>query len=153
MSTKHRTPEEYENILKECLVYNTRRFTRLATNSLNQKLAPSGLRCTQYSILIAIGAQEGATMTGLSDYLGMDISTLTRSLDNLEQQGYISYESGNHREKHARLTDAGAAKIDEAYPLWEAEQKRFANLFDDGLIGRCRMFIERLIEDMKPSNR
>ena len=149
MSSKHRTPEEYENILNECLAYNTRRFTRLTTNSLNQKLAPTGLRCTQYSIMIAIGAKVGATMTILSDYLGMNISTLARSLDNLEQLGIIEYEQGSQREKRAQLTEAGIAKLDQAYPLWEAEQKRFAELFDDEVLGRCRIFIDRISEDMK----
>lgn len=121
--------KQFEDILNQCAVYNLRRLSRLTTNNLNHALLPTGLRCTQYAIMLAAGARPGSTMTTLADYLGMDISTLTRSTENLEHLGYFHFEYGNHREKYVYLTDIGTQKVSASLSIWEEEQKRFIEAF------------------------
>jgi len=121
--------QKYRNILSTCAMYNLRRLSRLTTNSLNRALLPTGMRCTQYSIMLAAGARPGSTMTALSEYLGMDISTLTRSCENLGQLGFLRFKSGKNREKLVYLTEAGAEKTAESFPIWEKEQKKFIDAF------------------------
>ena len=149
MSIKSRHPDDYQKILDTCLVYNIRRLSRLTTSSLNQTLSPSGLKCTQFSILVGVGAKPNASMTTIADWLGMDISTLNRSLENLEQLGLVTLTAGKQREKLANLTENGHATLEEFYPLWVAEQKKLTDMFDSGMIARCRTFFRRLYDHMK----
>lgn len=79
----------------------------------------------------------------------MDISTLNLSLENLEQLGFVTLTAGKQREKLANLTKNGHAKLEEFYPLWVAEQDKLTDMFDSGLITRCRTFFTRLYDHMK----
>ncbi len=149
MGITDNSPAEYEETLNQCAMYNLRRLSRLTTNSLNQVLIPTGLRCTQYAIMLAAGARPGSTMTVLSDYLGMDISTLTRSLESLAQQGFITFKSGKQREKLAYLSDQGAKKIEISQPIWEAEQQRFIEAFGVDSWNACIAAIHLFNDDLQ----
>jgi DNA-binding MarR family transcriptional regulator len=52
-------------------------------------------------------------------------TTLTRNLRPLIDSGWVAFSTGeDRREKLVRLTEAGAAKLEEAGPAWERAQKR-----------------------------
>jgi len=55
--------------------------------------------------------------------LGMERTTLTRGAALLERNGWVAIEGAEDgRERHLRLTPAGRAKLEAAYPAWKAAQ-------------------------------
>lgn len=130
-------PQEFEAYLQECASYNLRRITRLTTNSLNHALQDTGLRSTQLAIMVGAGAVPGGTMTIIAERLGLDISTLARSLDSLIDIGYIEIKSGKKREKLVYLTHLGKEKVDAAIKVWRNEHQKFLKQFGETDWQRC----------------
>lgn len=108
-----------------CVCTLLRRVTRAVTSHYDQALAAYGLTVTQYALLVHIGRSEQPSRTGLAATMGMDRTTLTRTLAPLERQRWVSSAaSKDRRERLLSLTLAGRAKVAEAYPGWEATQKQ-----------------------------
>ncbi|WP_197675016.1 MarR family winged helix-turn-helix transcriptional regulator [Halopseudomonas salegens] len=98
----------------------------MITRAYDEALRPSGLRITQFTLLVAIGYGAPGSISELADWLAMERTTLTRNLKLLEKEGLIETHAGaHHRARASGLTPTGKAKLDEAYPLWQAVQKRY----------------------------
>src|ERR1700743_2371316 len=73
-----------------CTGLQLRRAARLATQIFDAHLAPSGLTIGQFGIMIQLYAvARPVTMTELSNLIGMDPTTLNRTLKPLEAQKLI----------------------------------------------------------------
>lgn len=109
---------------KECYCLAARRYARTVTRLFEERLRPHGLRATQFSILAAL-ALKGPTRVGeLANVLGLERTTLTRSAERLERNGWIIVgRSQDAREHPLRLTTAGRRKLEEAFPAWEEAQE------------------------------
>src|SRR5262245_8595330 len=75
--------------LSPCVCNTLRMVTRAMTQLYDDTLRPSGLRVTQYSVLAALARMGSANLRQLTDALAIDQTTLTRSLNRLEQDGVI----------------------------------------------------------------
>ena len=111
---------------RRCACGNIRRATRSLTQYYDVFLKPSGIRATQFSVLLNIALNDGITIGDLAELLVMDQTTVTRNLSALKRTGFIEFALGNNdaRKKCLRLTPTGQAKLEEAMPLWENAQKR-----------------------------
>lgn len=118
-----------KEILTTCAVNNLRKLTRLTTNQFNEKIKGTDMRHTQVCVMLVVGLEPGKTLTAYADELGMDLSTLARSVETLEKSGFIELHSGKRRERLACLTPAGEEKIAEVYPLWQEAQSEFIAAF------------------------
>ena len=58
-----------------CACHKMREAARKITRIYNNALQPAGIKGTQFTMLAAVGLKEGATLTDLSAYLGMDRPT------------------------------------------------------------------------------
>ena len=122
--------------LLSCACFNTRTAARSVTKFYDNKLESSGLRITQYAILATIRTAGSITMQMLATVLGLDPSTLTRTLAPLETGGWLRIEEGDDRRKReAVLTAAGHHKVAECHALWaeaqsELEEKLGAERFE-----------------------
>jgi len=99
--------------------------TRAVTQLYDEDLRPSGLRVTQFSILATIARMGEANLRRLGDVLAIDQTTLTRSLNLLEQGGMterVPHPDG--RIKTMRLTSKGRRALEGARPLWAQAQKK-----------------------------
>ena len=69
-----------------------------------------------YSMLTEIGADDGVRASDLSSLFGLDKSTVSRQLDNLEQAGLINRcgERPGRRGNCLALTTEGRASLDAA---------------------------------------
>jgi DNA-binding MarR family transcriptional regulator len=109
----------------ECTAARLRRATRAIGRIYDQTLAPSGLRETQFSVLIAISLFGEVPLLRLAEELGLDLTTLTRNLQPLERAGLVSSSPGkDQRVRLLQLTAAGRRAVQRAYPLWEAAQRK-----------------------------
>jgi DNA-binding MarR family transcriptional regulator len=97
--------------------------TRVVTQLYDDCLRPSGLRVTQFSIVVTIARLGEASLTQLEDELAIDQTTLTRSVALLERDGVV--ERAPHpdgRIKAMRLTAKGRRTLEVARPLWAQAQ-------------------------------
>ncbi|MER3446839.1 MAG: MarR family transcriptional regulator [Candidatus Dadabacteria bacterium] len=109
----------------DCTCFNLRKATRAITQLYDESLRPTGLRATQFSLLIAIMILESVTVTRLAEIAVMDRTTLTRNLRPLEKKGLIKVVSGDdQRTRIVTLTTHGKEVLAKALPLWEKAQAR-----------------------------
>src|SRR5258708_14018191 len=103
--------------VENCTCFNLRRVTRVITQSFDAELRKYGIRITQTPILSALNARCGWSMAELSDWLGMERTTLVRNLRPLQRKGLIEV-SGGGRGGHAKLsiTDKGRTALRSMLP-------------------------------------
>ena len=89
-----------------------------------EALRPTGLRATQFSLLVATRLYGVTTINRLAKGLVMDRTTLTRNLKPLESQGLVRTNPGSEdrREREVTLTGAGQETLNKALPLWKEVQ-------------------------------
>lgn len=109
-----------------CACLHFRRASRAVTQLFDHVLEPSGLRATQFTVLVAIARSGSATVARLAETLVMDRTTMTRNLRPLERDGLIERVAGeeDRRTRTVRLTGRGEAALARALPLWERAQSR-----------------------------
>jgi len=114
-----------------CNCLALRQASRHLTQFYDQLLASSGLRTTQFSILIRLRLAGPMTINALAKALVMDRTTLGRNILPLEREGLIDVASGraDRRSKILRLTKAGAARLRAARAGWTQAQARFEAAF------------------------
>ncbi len=109
----------------DCACFNLRKTARAITQLYDEALRPSGLRCTQFSLLIAATMLEPVTVTHLAEIVVMDRTTLARNLRPLEKMGLMNVEPGDdQRTRIVTLTTRGKEVLSKALPLWEKAQDR-----------------------------
>ena len=106
-----------------CACANFRKVSRAITQFYDSALRPSGLRATQYTLMVPVALLGSPTITQLAEKLVMDRTTLTRDLKLLEGQGLVEISPGaDRRTRVVTLTDSGRQALAEALPLWEQAQ-------------------------------
>jgi|ERR1700739_3134724 DNA-binding MarR family transcriptional regulator len=109
----------------DCTCFSLRKTTRAITQLYDEALRPTGLRVTQFSLLIATVMLESVTVTRLAEIGVMDRTTLTRNLKPLEKKGLIKVTPGDdQRTRVVTLTTHGKEALSKALPLWEKAQAR-----------------------------
>ena len=108
-----------------CACANLRRATRAITQLFEEEMRPARLRITQFTILKALSTVPDARQGGLAYALGLDSTTLTRTLSLLRRQGYVAIQRGrDRRQRILSLTERGKTKVEQLTPHWERAQKR-----------------------------
>lgn len=110
--------------MQRCTCANLRKTTRSITQFYDRSLQPTGLRSTQYSLLINISLHGNISVGELGTRLLMDQTTVTRNIEILRRHGYIRIvkEENDARKKAISITEEGEKKLEEAVPLWEKAQ-------------------------------
>jgi DNA-binding MarR family transcriptional regulator len=105
-----------------------RRTSRVLTQLYENALRPLGLRATQFTILQALSFAGEVSQSRLGEILAMDSTTLTRTLQIMERQGWIAERRGEDRRQwRLRLAKAGETQFKRALPAWEKVQSRLRN--------------------------
>jgi len=126
-----------------CVGFNVRKASRLLGQIYDQALKPIGLKGTQFSLLMSVAGNQGATIGELSQLLGMERSTLSRNVLILQKKGLVTEEEGqDRRQQKISITDSGVSVLRKALPLWQEVQERLA-----GELGEER--IKNLLEDLQ----
>lgn len=108
-----------------CTCFNLRKATRVVTQLFDEELHASGLRATQFTLLVAVRLFGTATITELAETLVTDRTTLTRNLKPLKHQKLLTIKAGeDRRTRTVTLTAKGQEKLSQALPLWNQAQKR-----------------------------
>ena len=106
-----------------CVSFQLRRTSRAITQLYDAALEPSGIRSTQFALLVAIAKKEPISISDLGDMLVIDPTTLSRSLPKLERMGHIKVVDGaDRRERLVRLTAKGRSALEKSVPYWRKVQ-------------------------------
>ena len=115
-----------------CACANIRRAARAVTRLYDQELFGAGLEATQFTIIMALSRTGEVSQGILGDFLGLDSTTLSRSLRPLLREGWIRSKPGDdRREKRLDLTPEGRLKYKELLPKWERAQERLKQTMTD----------------------
>jgi DNA-binding MarR family transcriptional regulator len=114
-------------------------------------VASHGLTINDYGCLLALSraGEEGMRRVDLANELQLSPSGITRLLDRLEDQGLVGKGEckADARVSYAVLTEAGLAKLKEAWPKHiEAVERRVAGVLSDEEIETLRELLGRLSE-------
>ncbi len=114
-----------------CACLQLRRTARMATQVFEAHLQPAGVTIGQFGVLAQLygcSLLRGAvTIKELSGLIGMDPTTLNRTLKPLETQGLVGAgpDDRDRRARRVRLTPAGRERLIAAMPLWQAADREF----------------------------
>src|SRR5262245_30553736 len=109
----------------ECTAHGLRKASRALSRIYDEAMAPTGLRGTQFSLLVALSLAREAPVAKVADELGLDRTTLTRNLGPLERDGLVESVPGDDRRvRRLRLTERGHDALADALPRWERAQHK-----------------------------
>ena len=109
--------------MRNCVCFNLRRVSRVVTQFYHAELRRHGIRPTQTPILTALNAWTGWSMEELSDFLGMERTTLVRNLRPLERDGLVKIDGGGRGSRVAlSLTSKGKKELEAVEPAWRSAQ-------------------------------
>jgi DNA-binding MarR family transcriptional regulator len=142
-----------------CLNFNLRRTARAVTQYYDDALKPTGVKSTQFSVLMAVASSSTPEndavekkvtfdnkITDIARLAQCDRTTLTRSLKILETDKFIEVrksEPGNVR--RVFITARGIKKMKEIYPFWFHAQRELAKALSPGKTRDLR----HLLQDAK----
>ena len=130
---------------RSCACANLRKAARLVTQLYDESIRPSGLRGTQFALLMAVKGLGPVTVTKLAQSTMMDRTTLGRNLRPLEKRRLIRIMAGeDQRVREITLTDQGLEALMKALPFWKKAQSHMI----EGL-GEERL--NTLLNDCSPS--
>lgn len=112
--------------LRGCTCLSLRRATRRVTRLYDQALEPAGITITQFGLLAHLYALDGIPIGVLADLLGMDPTSLNRTLKGPIAAGLVR-DGADPKDRRVRaifITDAGITKLHEAAGLWRLAQDR-----------------------------
>src|SRR5262245_59390345 len=117
------TKELDMSAVQNCVCFNLRRVTRAVTQFYDSEMRRHGIRPTQGTILSSLQAKDSWTMAELSDWLGMDRTTLVRNLRPLQRDGLVEADGGGHGNRvELAITAKGRRQIEKITPAWKAAQ-------------------------------
>ena len=109
-----------------CVSFNFRKTARAVTSLFDAALQKSGIRSTQFAILVGIAKNQPVSIGDLAEVLVIDGTTLTRSLRLLQTDGLISISSrAAMRQRFLTITPKGKRVLARSLLVWRKTQERF----------------------------
>jgi len=109
-----------------CASFNFRKTARAVTSLYDAALQKSGIRSTQFAILVGIAKNQPVSIGDLAEVLVIDGTTLTRSLRLLQTGGLITISSrATMRRRFLTITPKGERVLGRGLLAWRKTQERF----------------------------
>jgi DNA-binding MarR family transcriptional regulator len=143
-----------KGVAADCPGFQARATARTLTRYYNACFKPLGLTAEQFSLLVGIGAAEGATLVDLAVSAGVDTTTLSRNVQNLEGRGLVRAEGGRGRAgKRLSLTSSGHGLMADALPVWNWAKAELSRRLGDTKLRTARQAMAELAKaaEMSPS--
>jgi DNA-binding MarR family transcriptional regulator len=108
---------------RDCVCLAMRTAARRITQGYDAALAGTGLRATQFSLLVMAHHLGAPSMKRLARMLNSDPTTITRNVQGLTKRRLLTLSPGRDlRERKVTLTEKGEATLLRALPNWRAAQ-------------------------------
>ena len=107
-----------------CYCINSRRLSNLITNKYDKHLQEIKLTVNQYSLLVNINQLEICSVSDLAIYVGLERTTLVRTLKPLFDKKLIEdISETTQRNRQIKITLKGKEVLEKGKPLWKQAQK------------------------------
>lgn len=108
----------------DCYCIKLRRAANIVSDIYDHCLDSMGLSITQYSLLGNLQKIESCSVTDLANYIGLERTTVVRTIRPLFSKGLISDASApNQRNKILQLTEKGEKILEQCKILWRDAQE------------------------------
>lgn len=115
-----------------CACANLRRAARLVTQLYEEAVRPAGVTGPQFTLLQALKLAPGLSQKQLAELLGIDSTTLTRTLALVEKRGWLSSRAATDRRAlRLGLSKKGEREYERVLPYWQSAQRRFKHALGD----------------------
>jgi DNA-binding MarR family transcriptional regulator len=132
-----------------CSAKKLRQLSRRVSQHFDAIVANAGLKTTQYSLLSQILALGPVRPADLAHAMEMDASTLTRNLQPLVAQEWVSVGPGvDGRSRLVTITALGREKRAESQRDWKRAQLAFNERIGEELVGRLHSVIDECLTQM-----
>src|SRR5262252_1990324 len=112
-------------VREQCVATKLRQATRAITQHYDAAMAESGLRSTQFTLLVALAQAPLVPLSKLAEVLVIDRTTLTRNLTPLVREGLVEEHPAEDRRIRAfALSTRGKKMLEQALPGWRKAQAR-----------------------------
>lgn len=110
--------------LESCGAWNLRLAARRAGQFVEERLAPAGVSLAQFGLMAEIASASDDTVSALAERMGLDQSTLSRTLRTLEGDGLVEIATveSDARKRMVWLTEKGARRLETALAAWRQAQ-------------------------------
>lgn len=140
-------PDSLRSVPAQCPGLQARATARALTRYYNAVFKPLGVTAEQFSLLVGIGLATGATIAELAGSAGVDATTLSRNVQNLERRGLAHAKGGRGRAgKRLRLTRSGRRLVVEALPLWQRAKAELSQRLGETRLRSARRAMSELAE-------
>jgi DNA-binding MarR family transcriptional regulator len=112
------------------LGYQLRRVSVLMMADLGTRLAPSGLRPTEASILLLIGANAGCRQGEVGETLGIKRANMVPLIAGLVKKGLVARARADGRSHALSLTPVGRARTAAFNKLLDRQEAAFQSRLD-----------------------
>lgn len=142
MPRKHPSPKtlraDARTALESCAGWNVRLAARRITQFLEDRLQGSDVSLAQFGLMAEIAAAADDTITALAARMGLDQSTLSRTLRTLEAEGLveIAVADSDQRRKLVWLTETGARRLESALAAWRQAHAELGKVVSVGNVHR-----------------
>jgi DNA-binding MarR family transcriptional regulator len=146
-------PKALRDVAAECPGFQARATARATTRYYNARFRPLGLTAEQFSLLVGIGAAEGTTLIDLALSAGVEATTLSRNIQNLEGRGLVCAKGGRGRAgKRLSLTNSGRRLLANALPVWKSATTELSHRLGDDKLQLVRRAMAELAKAAEPSS-
>lgn len=133
--------------ISNCYCINLRRAANVVTDFYDRILKPIGLTVNQYSLLINISRLGTSSVSDLADHVGLERTTLVRSLKPLFKLGYIEDISEiGQRNRQLQVTQEGQQVLQRGEILWRKAQSELEQKVGKEKLEQLSEILELLVE-------
>jgi DNA-binding MarR family transcriptional regulator len=137
--------EDTKRIERQCVGGSVRKLNRMVTAIYDDKLADTGLKTSQFSVLVSVANREEARPAELTKLLQMDESTLSRNVERMCARGWLRLKRDQDRRSHLIvLTDKGKALIRQSLPAWQQAQDEVSKSLGTENVAALRSALRKL---------
>lgn len=145
-------PSEAPPTAVRCTCFMVRSLSRKISQLYDDALAPSGLKGTQFSLLLQARSRQGQaplTVSALASVLHTDRTTMTRNLRTLEQAGLIAVQAGaDARSRCVHVTPEGEQAFRQGLDLWRQAQAQVRALCGAEQIAALEQLVDGILPRM-----
>jgi DNA-binding MarR family transcriptional regulator len=130
---------------RDCVCLALRTAARRITQGYDAALAGTGLRVTQFSLLVMVHHLGAPTMKALARMLNSDPTTITRNVQGLSKRRLVTLSLGQDlRERKVTLTKRGEAILLRALPNWRKAQTDVVASLNRAELTRLRALLDQV---------
>jgi DNA-binding MarR family transcriptional regulator len=137
--------DDTRRIGRECIGFRIRMLNRMITAIYDEALADTGLKVSQFNLLVTAANREETRPADLANFLEMDESTLSRNVERMCAKGWLRLEPDQDRRSHLiKVTNKGVAMIRKGYPAWQEAQEEVTRRLGSDNVAALRSVLRKL---------